>query len=75
MAPLFEYRCEDQEGVAKGCGRLQERLQHSSAPTTHDCPYCGLRGGMQRIISRCGFKLTGQGWTAPDSISIPEVSE
>ncbi len=55
--PLYEYRCE-------ACGAKEERLQSFSAPTTHDCPKCGLAEAMHREISRTAFVLSGSGWYA-----------
>ena len=55
--PLYEYRCE-------ACGAKEERLQSFSAPTTHNCPKCGLAEAMHREISRTAFVLSGSGWYA-----------
>ena len=55
--PLYEYRCQV-------CRELEEKIQSYSAPTEHDCPKCGLQGGMTRQISKVAFNMSGGGWYA-----------
>lgn len=55
--PLYEYRCQV-------CGELEEKIQSYAAPTEHDCPKCGLQGGMTRQISKVAFNMSGGGWYA-----------
>ncbi len=55
--PLYEYRCSV-------CGAKEEKLQSFSAPSEHDCVYCGEASAMSRQLSRAAFTLSGGGWYA-----------
>jgi putative FmdB family regulatory protein len=55
--PIYEYACAS-------CGAKEERIQPVSAPEAHDCPTCSASSGMQRLVSRTAFILSGGGWYA-----------
>ncbi len=58
--PLYEYGCEK-------CGQVVEKLQSSpDAPAPQECPKCGAKDSMSRLISNTSFQLKGSGWYVTD---------
>ena len=55
MMPIYEYGCEV-------CGHTFERLQKVSDDPIKDCPECGKRGAVKKLVSRTSFVLKGGGW-------------
>ena len=53
--PIYEYGCEV-------CGHTFERLQKVSDDPITDCPECGDKGGVKKLVSRTSFVLKGGGW-------------
>ena len=53
--PLYEYGCEV-------CGHTFERLQKVSDDPVKDCPECGEKDGVKKLVSRTSFVLKGGGW-------------
>lgn len=57
--PIYEYACES-------CAKVTEEMQKfSDAPLT-DCPACGAKGTLRKIMSRTSFALKGTGWYTTD---------
>jgi putative FmdB family regulatory protein len=56
LVPIYEYRC-------KSCDNIFERLELTKveSPT---CKECGKP--VERVISRCSFRLAGSGWYKTD---------
>ena len=55
--PIYEYQCES-------CGKVIEELQKFSDPPLRKCPHCA--GKLNKLISRSGFQLKGDGWYVTD---------
>ena len=50
--PIYEYGCGD-------CGHTFERLQKVSDAPIEDCPSCGSKGAVKKLVSRTSFVLKG----------------
>lgn len=57
--PIYEYRCNS-------CGMQKEFLQKMSDDLLTDCPVCGGKGTLAKMLSAAGFQLKGSGWYATD---------
>lgn len=57
--PIYEYKCAS-------CGEITERLQKINDTLLHDCPACGAKGALHRLISHTSFILKGTGWYETD---------
>lgn len=57
--PIYEYRCN-------ACGMQKDFLQKMSDPLLADCPSCGAKGALNKMLSAAGFQLKGSGWYATD---------
>ena len=53
--PIYEYGCEV-------CRDTFERLQKVSDDPVKDCPACGEKGSVKKLVSRTSFVLKGGGW-------------
>jgi putative FmdB family regulatory protein len=56
--PIYEYTC-------KACGHTLEAMQRISDKPLLICPTCS-KPELQKIISRSGFQLKGEGWYVTD---------
>lgn len=56
--PIYEYTC-------KSCGHTLEVLQRMSDKPLTTCPHCE-KPELQKVISRSGFQLKGEGWYVTD---------
>jgi putative FmdB family regulatory protein len=56
--PIYEYQCS-------GCGHTIEVMQRMSDKPMDMCPNCS-KPLLQKIISRSGFQLKGEGWYVTD---------
>lgn len=57
--PIYEYECVK-------CGHSLEVIQKISDAPLADCPGCGGKGGLKKLVSAAGFRLKGTGWYATD---------
>ncbi|MGB8338987.1 MAG: zinc ribbon domain-containing protein [Burkholderiales bacterium] len=57
--PIYEYRCNS-------CGMQKEFLLKMSDDLLTDCPSCGAKGTLSKMLSAAGFQLKGSGWYATD---------
>ncbi len=65
--PVYEYGCES-------CQKVTEEMQKfSDAPLT-DCPACGGKGTLKKLISRSSFALKGTGWYTTDYKRAPAAA-
>lgn len=53
--PIYEYRCNK-------CEATDEVLQKVSDPAPEECPSCGTKKSMEKLISQTSFQLKGGGW-------------
>lgn len=53
--PIYEYRCAS-------CGHELEVMQKVSDPAPAECPKCGQKQPLERLMSRSSFHLKGGGW-------------
>jgi len=56
--PIYEYQCQ-------ACGHTMEAMQRMSDKPLTVCPQC-TKAQLQKIISRSGFQLKGEGWYVTD---------
>ncbi len=56
--PIYEYQCQ-------ACGHTMEAMQRMSDQPLTICPQCE-QAQLQKIISRSGFQLKGEGWYVTD---------
>ena len=57
--PIYEYRCG-------ACGFQKEFMQRMSDAPLTDCPQCGKKSTLTKLVSAAGFQLKGTGWYATD---------
>lgn len=57
--PIYEYECQ-------ACHHQIEAIQKFSDPPLTDCPECGKKKSLSKMISATGFQLTGSGWYVTD---------
>lgn len=58
--PIYQYEC-------RSCNQdFEQRQSFSDSPLT-DCPLCGTKGSVNRIISQVGVIFKGSGFYITDS--------
>lgn len=57
--PIYEYKC-------KKCEEVFEFMQSMSSDPLKTCVGKGCNGKVQRLVSRSGFVLKGEGWYTSD---------
>lgn len=57
--PIYEYQCQS-------CGKRLEKLQKISDEPLAECPECGGKDTLKKLISAAGFRLKGAGWYETD---------
>jgi putative FmdB family regulatory protein len=65
--PIYEYRCSS-------CGMQKDFLQKMSDDLLTDCPECGAKGTLNKMLSAAGFQLKGSGWYASDFKTKPAAA-
>jgi putative FmdB family regulatory protein len=65
--PIYEYRCNS-------CGMQKDFLQKMSDDLLTDCPECGGKGTLNKMLSAAGFQLKGSGWYASDFKNKPAAT-
>lgn len=58
--PLYEYEC-------KACGKTIEKMQSFSDPLLQDCPVCGEKNTLKKLISNSSVIYNGDGYYCKDS--------
>lgn len=57
--PIYEYECAE-------CGMHREFIQKVSDAAPVDCPGCGARNSLRRLISSPAIQFKGDGWYITD---------
>lgn len=53
--PIYEYQCQI-------CHEREEILQRFDAKAPEECPHCGAKNSLTKIVSSSAFHLKGGGW-------------
>ncbi len=63
--PIYVYECGN-------CGHRFQVLQGFRDPEPGECPQCGSKGNIHRVMAPTSFVLKGSGWYATDYRSKPD---
>jgi putative FmdB family regulatory protein len=54
--PMYEYEC-------KKCEHTFEELQRMTDKPLKECPECGAKKGLVKLLSSSSLQFNGEGWT------------
>lgn len=57
--PIYEYQC-------KACDEKMEFIQRASEDPKTDCPSCGKKNTLKKLISSPAIQFKGSGWYLTD---------